>query len=278
MGNLTIMSHEQYSNAPLAFAAVEVRFPGEGGAGLTPFAQRAFRDELGDQWVIEQMAQREMSINLMSGESASQSIRTQNMPRFVVRDRTSAIMVTPNSVSVETTRYLGWSDFRGTVDAALRATSKLVGPEGISRLGMRYVNEVRAPGAGIKVQDWATWLSPEVLAPGIDFMVKAGYPPVNWTGAAQYAVGQDMQIVARYGPRPSYVVNPVGPLRRIDPPQDGPLFVLDFDGFWEPPNIPHFDVDDLLTKCGWLRGPIWALFERIVTQRLVDEVFKKEDR
>ena len=278
MGNLTIIGHEQYPNAPLAFAAVEVRFPAEDSAALTPFAQRAFRDELGDEWVIEQMTKREVSISVTSGEPASQSLRTQNVPRFTVRDRTSAIVVTPSSVSIETTRYLGWPDFRGTVDAALRATSKLVGPEGVSRLGLRYVNEVRAPGAGPKAQDWAPWVSPGVLAPGIDFMVKSGWPPVNWTGAAQFSVGQDMQLVARYGPRPSYAVNPVGPLRRIDPPQDGPLFVLDFDGFWEPANIPHFEPDELLEKCDRLREPIWALFGQMITDRLVDEVFKKEDR
>ena len=79
-------------------------------------------------------------------------------------------------------------------------------------------------------------------------------------------------------PGPSYAVKPVGPLRRIDPPEDGPLFVLDFDGFWEPLIIPHFDVGDLLAKCGWLRESIWALFEQMVTWRLVNEEFKKEDR
>ena len=84
------------------------------------------------------------------------------------------------------------------------------------------------------------------------------------------------QLVLRYGPQYGYVVNPVGPLRRPDPTAPGPLFLLDFDSFWEPPTIPRFDVDELLGTFDELCEPTRRLFDQVTTPRLVRDVFEKQ--
>jgi uncharacterized protein (TIGR04255 family) len=260
----------------LAFVTVEVRFPGESGQGITSVVQRAFRDVLGDEWVIEQLTQQELTFGINVGGPASQAVRAVNIPRFTVRDRTSAVVLTSNSVTIETTRYPGWPDFRGVLERVLRATSELVEPEGVARVGMRFVDEIRVDQVGERASDWSDWLSADVLAPALTAMNQAGWPGMSWTGAAQYSLGNGKQLVLRYGPQHGYVVNPLGPLRRPDPPPPGPLFLLDFDSFWEPATIPHFAVDELLTTCDTLRVPTRSLFDQLITPRLVDEVFRKE--
>lgn len=269
--------HEVYPNAPIAFVTVEVRFPGEAGQGIPSVVQRAFREVLGDEWVIEQLTQQELTVGINIGGPSSQTMRSVNIPRFTVRDRTSAVVLTTNSITIETTRYSGWPAFRSVIERALRATADLVEPDGVARVGMRYVDEIRAPDIGERLSAWGQWLSPDVLAPASTEMERAGCPPVTWTGAAQYSLGDGRQLVLRYGPQNGYAVNPVGSLRRPDPPPPGPLFVLDFDSFWEPATIPLFGVEELLRTCDELRTPTRALFDQIVTGRLIAEVFRKDD-
>ncbi len=75
-------------------------------------------------------------------------------------------------------------------------------------------------------------MSPTMLPPASEAMVGAGWSPVNWTGAAQYRLGEDRHVVLRYGPQaaqPGFVVNPDRPLRRPGPRPEGPFFLLDFD-------------------------------------------------
>jgi len=267
---------EVYPNAPVALVAVEVRFPGEVGQGVPAGVQRLFREELGEGWVIEQLTQQELTVGVNAGGPPSQTMRTVNVPRFTVRDRTSAVVLTSNSVTVETTRYHGWAAFRAVVGCALQATAQLVKPDGVARVGMRYVDEVRAPGGGESPSGWAEWLSADVLAPASSGMAQAGWPAAAWTGVALYSLDENAQLVLRYGPQTGHAVNPGGPLRRPDPPSAGPFFLLDFDSFSEPSTIPLFDVTELLQTCDALRVPIRALFDQIVTRRLIDEVFRKE--
>jgi uncharacterized protein (TIGR04255 family) len=272
---MTAEEHEVYPNAPIAFVTVEVRFPGEAGQGVHSVVQRAFRDVLGEEWVIEQLTQQEITLGINIGGPPSQTMRAVSIPRFTVRDRTSAVVLTTNSVTIETTRYRGWPDFRSVIERALRATTDLVEPQGVARVGMRYVDEIRVPDLGEHSSAWGQWLSPDVLAPASTEMERAGFPPATWTGAAQYPLGGSRQLVVRYGPQSGYAVDPGGPLRRPNPPPPGPFFLLDFDSFWEPSTIPRFDVEELLHTCDELRLPTRALFDQIVTDSLID-VFRED--
>jgi uncharacterized protein (TIGR04255 family) len=51
--------------------------------------------------------------------------------------------------------------------------------------------------------------------------------------------------------------------------------MLDFDSFWEPPEIPEFEPTTIMAVCDRLRAPVRALFDMLVTQRLLAE-FRKE--
>lgn len=272
--------HEMYPNAPVALVTVEITFPGEIGSQIPPGVQRALAEVLGDDWVIEPVMQPRLTFNLGGGQPILPQL--PDLPgttilRFTDRERGVAVALTAGTVSVETTRYANWPRFRTTLEMAVRATEKLLRPSGITRAGLRYIDEVRV--AGVDGTGWGGWLSPTVLAPASDAMAESGWPAVNWTGAVQYKIGEDRQLVLRYGPQaaqPGFVVNPDGPLRRPGPRPKGPFFLLDFDASWQPSVVPKWNSDILVETFDQLRHPVRTLFDYLVTAQLVEEVFKKK--
>ena len=179
-------------------------------------------------------------------------------------------------MSVETTRYANWPQFRSTLETAITATEKLLRPAGVTRTGVRYIDEVRVPGA--EGADWGAWLASSVLPPGYKIMVDSGWLPTNWTGAAQYKIGEEHHLVLRYGPQaahPGFIVNPDGPLRRPRPRPKGAFFLLDFDASWQPAVVPRWDSETILETCDQLRHSVRELFDGVLTERLVEEVFKQ---
>ncbi|MHB8290839.1 MAG: TIGR04255 family protein [Acidimicrobiales bacterium] len=276
MGN---EEHEMHPSAPVVLVAVEITFPGEIGSPVPSGARRALGEVLGEGWVIEPIGQPRLTLNLGGAQPLPPqppSFPETTLLRFADRQRGAAIALTAGSVSVETTRYGNWPKFRSTLEMAIRATEKLLHPVGVTRTGIRYIDEVRV--GGVEDPQWGEWLSPTVLPPAAQAMVDSGWPPVNWTGGAQYRIGEDRNLVLRFGPQPAqpgFVVNPDGPLRRPGPRPEGPFFLLDFDASWQPPGVPRWDSDILLETCDQLRHPVRALFDQLVTTRLVEQVFKR---
>lgn len=270
---MTTDGHVTFRNAPLALATVEFRFPDEIGPSVSPRILRAFRDVLGGEWITEQIRQQALTINVGGSVPTNPAV---TIPRFTVRDRTMAVMVSGGSLTVETTRYESWSAFRAAVERALEATRATIRPDGITRVGARYINEIRLLRNPESAAEWVDWLAPGLLPPGVQEMTTSHWPPVNWNGAAQYQLGPERHLVIRYGPQPAspgWAVNPDGLLRRPDSTPIGPFFLVDFDAFWQPATVPKWNSPELLMVCDELHGPIEMVFDELITKRLIDEVF-----
>jgi len=271
-------THEVYPNAPLALVAVEVRFP-EAAADrpLSLTLQRSFRDLLGDDWVIEAHKMQQLGVALGPGGAGQQTFQEIVVPRFTVRDRTLSVAITGTSLTLETTAYRHYLDFREVLSTVLGAAAELLAPDGVARVGMRYIDEIRVPAVSQeRPSGWRAWIDPSLLPPRLESMTGEHYEPAAWDGAVRYATGPQRSLVLRYGARHGYAVQPRGSLSRPSPPPPGPFFVLDFDSFWEPIDIPEFDPHTLSETCDALRAPVRTLFDLLTTDRLRDEVFRKE--
>lgn len=53
------------------------------------------------------------------------------------------------------------------------------------------------------------------------------------------------------------------------------MFVLDFDSFWQPSDIPAFESAGLLQACDELRAPVRSLFDAMITDQLL-AVYRRE--
>ena len=271
---MAIEPHEVYPNAPVALVAVEIRFPGEVGGPLSPEAQQAVTDALGEDWVTEAAVVPGISVNL--GGGLPMTLPGSTILRFVDRERGAALAFTAGSLSVETTRYLNWPAFRAQITSAVDAAGEALRPVGVTRVGVRFIDELRAPNADGMA--WGRWLSPTLLPPAAEAMVAADWPALAWGGAVQYTIGRDRSLVLNYGPKPAvpgWAVPPDGALRRSGPRPAGPFFLLDFDASWQPAAVPRWDGESLLETCDELRHPVRTLFDLIVTADLVENIFKE---
>lgn len=279
-GNLmTAEEHESYPNAPLALVTAEIKYPGEIGTPIPSRVQYALSEALGEEWVIDPVVVPQAGLTVLGGMPVMgqpAGFPAGALLRFADRRRETAVAFTGGSISVETTRYQNWPTFRVTLEIAIGAGEKLLRPSGMTRAGLRYINEVRVEGADSA--SWGEWLSPSVLPPASPVMEMEGFPPVAWNSASQYSASADRNLVLRHGPQPAqpgFVVNPDGPLLRPGPRPTGPFFLLDFDASWQPTTVPRWDSELLLETYDELRHPIRKLFDEIVTERLEAEVFIK---
>jgi uncharacterized protein (TIGR04255 family) len=269
-------THEIYPNAPIALVAFEIRFPdGSIGWPVPMPAQRAFRDLLGPEWVIEM--QRIQRVNLQVGIGAPPSdVQQMTIPRFTVRDRTVAVALSNESLTIETTRYKNFAAFRVAINSALEAAAKILAPDGVARVGLRYIDEIRVPGMEKEnPKDWEEWVDSSLIGPAGPGCSN-GLKLIGLQCLAQFETGQDRTLNLRYGPGFGHAVNTEGPLKRPTAPQAGPFFLLDFDSAWQPSDIPEFDAEYLSQLTAELHAPVEALFDSVVTPQLI-EIFRQKD-
>ncbi len=271
-------SHEILPNAPLALVVVEIRFSGMSDESYQAKLLREFLDVLGAEWVFETQMVQSQALSFSPMGTLVQVQPSIAIPRFVTREKTSAVALTKDSVTVETTKYQHYPQFREIVKRSVEAISAIIKLDGILRIGMRYINEIRVPHLANDhiVTKWSQWMHESMLAYEPIEMKTVGYSCVAWDDATEYRVGENRNLVFRYGPRSQPVVNSTKWLKRYPVPLSGPCFLWDFDCFWEPQDIPKFDPNVVISECDELRKPIRKLFDLLTTERLEVE-FKKEN-
>lgn len=260
---------EKYLNAPVVLVATEARFvqsdadwrsrigPAAGGAlaAFCPVYQPATQT------------------TLVAGPGLEPQVSNSEVPRWLSRDRTVAVSFRDDAIVVETTDHRGYGNLRSIMDAALDARMQAGFVEGITRLGLRYIDEIRVPEGTDDEQGWEGWLNPELTAPGLAGS-SLGLAATTWRGLVSFDVSREQQLVLRYGPREGYAVDPGGDLKRAAP-SPGPYFLLDIDSFWLPDGVaPQPDRAALMDRLDALHRPIRALFESLITDRLRNEVFQ----
>ncbi len=223
-------------------------------------AHRAIRDHLGHGWVT--LNDTVQMIGGSMGQVASQaSSATEIVSRLTSRQRTQIITVQPDTVTIEVSDYSGFDDFRPLLEAVVSGVEQVLRPDGVSRLGLRYINEITVPET---VPDWSRWLNHSIVRQTLGDLA-----PSAWTGKVVYEVAPDQSLVLVYGTSDSPIVSPSGPLRRVSVP-NGPVFLLDFDSFWQPPEIPEFESGTIIEAADRLHAPLRGLFDDLVRPDLVE--------
>ncbi len=262
---------EGYPNAPVVLVALEVRHPT--ADPLTAAQRNTIKRRLGSHVPIMRTGQLQQLTVLqpVEGPPATSDLRAEEFPRYFSRDNTAAVSVRAEAIIIETTRYAQWEQMRALVTDVLEVRQEIGGVDGVERVGLRYVDEIRVPGG--PGQDWAPWVDPTLLGPAT-VGDELGLAAAHWQGISAFTPGPEWTIVLRYGPREGFAVDPGGDLKRPTP-TPGPFFLMDIDSFWTPSEgVPEFDVKALLTTCDELHAPVRTLFERLITDRLREEVFR----
>ncbi len=257
-----------YPNDALALVLVELRHP-----PTEPPARPALAilKELLSEWtpILEREDGRQFNVG--TGEQIAFS-----MPKLVGRDRHTAITFRPDAMTLEVTDYPGWEVFSTIITGMVTARQDVAPVDGCVRVGLRYINEVRAPLGG---QGWAEWVVDSLLGP------QDQLADLKLTASAQQHVVQcdtaqaGDSLTLRYGAAKGAVIPSTPILQRLKEPTavEEDFFLIDIDSAWADPRnrIPALDADLVDTIVERLHEPIGPLFESLITPDLRTKVLQQ---
>ncbi len=194
--------------------------------------------------------------------------------RMVNRERSLSVIAAPGAVIVENSAYVCFEDFLEVIRRALTAAAETAPIAGMQRIGIRYIDEIRVPGIE-RPADWTEYINGSLLCvTGLS----ERFPPQRTEGLAEFYVADGRLTVMRFGVMTGRVVEQEGHPLRLRQTDDGPFFLIDLDSFWTAAEekMPEFDVEEVIGIVKLLRDPVRTLFEASVTDRLRNEVFRKE--
>jgi uncharacterized protein (TIGR04255 family) len=259
---------EIYPSTPLALVVVEVRHPT--APALSDADKASLKGLLAGSFPLTKPVRR-VDINVSSPAEPSAKVVTDT--RFMSRDRTASVTFRDNVITVETTRYTRRSALRGLLHQAVLARQKVAPVDGVERLGIRFVNEIRVPELDSPA-GWARWVAPALAGPA-DLHTGDGLEARGWQGVTELGT-QSAGIVVRHGVFEGYAVNPAGDLQRSTPPP-GPFFLVDMDCFWVPegetPRLEWETVEDHYDESSLAA---YQLFEQLITDDLRQEVLRRD--
>lgn len=265
-----------FRNPPLALTVLEIRYPELAGGfeeETLHIVRQAVRDCLP---VLEPQTQDQLEVT--PGAPVPIAVQRRTALRFSSRDRATALIVKQDALAVETTEYGGWSQsFRPLVEKATRALRDANPPDGVRRIGLRYIDEIRVSGVGEESGDWKGYINDHLLAAANPDLVPSGMQAQQWQGIVEYRTSPSSALTVRYGPQQGHAVDPGGPTRRQNPLPPGHFFLLDSDSYWsDEEEVPEFDPDWIIERCNRLHAPAKQFFTIAVTDKLRDEIFNAE--
>jgi uncharacterized protein (TIGR04255 family) len=263
-------NREVFPNSPLALVVAEVRFTD---------SPRLRRQETLDAVAIaleerfpfaRQLTGVQFNIkNPGPGDSSQfQPPQIEQQHHQMVLTNTSStesITVGSSSIIYETTAYSEFDDLRTGVTSACEALISANVQPALVRVGLRYIDEVRAPEPVTDVRAWGKWVDRSLVGPlaiGPDDVAVR-----NAQGLVTFDLGDGKGLNFQYSAlNQGAVVEPMFLKRRRFEP--GPFFVLDFDGFHDFSAEVAVPLDatvvaDILSA---VHAPAGAAFQRAITE------------
>lgn len=267
------MNEEIYPNTPIVLVVAEIKHVKHGPLDEQQIrsVSQAVRDYLP---LRDDAEERTVAIVEGQGDAVPRiQTATAQVIRWSSRDRRTVVTVKPDTIALETTQYRGYAATRRLLECALHAVAGAVAIDGITRIGLRYIDEIRVPSDDVlELPRWEEWVDASLIGP-LGITIDHGLTPVANAGTAVFSSGETAHVVLRYGAQDTYVIGSSPQLRR-PLPSPGPLFKLDIDSYWEPRDIPEFDSDTALATADKLHTPVRSLFEGLITDKLRNEVLR----
>lgn len=241
---MSTMPPERLQNSPLRSVLAQIRFSHEPRLYNEGPILAQIHDCMRDRF--PRMSQ-ESQVTIALGPGAAQQ---QASPawRMANRDRTASVLLTSESVSLETTAYTAWDDFSAELRNVLACLSTAIDIPLRERVGLRYINEVRDDVHS--ALDWQARINPALL--GIIPAPQVGPRLMHSLTEARFR--SDGSVTAlRYGAVHEAAVSGL----------NVPFFLLDIDCYDDQP--VDFDLAATLALLSDFNLRVWSLFRWSLT-------------
>ena len=151
------MDHANYPNPPIAEAVCQFDF--EEPLAWTVVTPGVFYQKLSDQYPAEPDQQEQVQAVFgpsADGLSPEFSIN-RSANRYIYRDEslTRLVVLSPGSISVNSLRpYEGWPQLHARAQSAIQLLSGIAQIPLISKVSLRYINQIRLGAGGIELNDY----------------------------------------------------------------------------------------------------------------------------
>ncbi len=220
----TQLARLRFVRNPLRVAVAQVRFAPAPGLREEQVVAEAARRLPG----FPQATSPTTQVNVPLGSGAQFALTRHEPARFRDEAGTTIVSLAPDALSIEATEYPGWEAFGVSVRSVLAALDDLL-PAHLTRVGLRYVNELLIPGVETTA-DWARVLDPEML--GFVAGDRIGSRVRRSLEQVTLDMGAD-EITIRHG----YVAR-----RDLVDAAESSLYLFDVDAYTEQPGPRTTDV------------------------------------
>ncbi len=243
----------RYKNPPIEEALCELRFmPGREWDLTIP---GKLQTEFGDEYSGKPREQKALEFGLDVREGKPANLRYgEGLARvqLVTKEGRRMVGVGPDVLSVHMLRPYqdpvcpassGWDEFKLRISAALDAYWKVAEPDGVCRIGIRYINKIVVPQERIRVEEYLVCALPEVSELPDNLS--------NFVSRVEYLYQDSVRLVLSQG--------------LISVPSAPTSLLLDLDVIWE--NTEPVDRDVALEKAYDLRARERVAFEAVITDK-----------
>jgi uncharacterized protein (TIGR04255 family) len=242
-------THEVFPNAPLQLVVFEVRHQrvAKVGRGLFDALTRLVADG---------------EVDFGSANILVQQPEPPEPALFHIVDRagTLAITVWPSSLVVERADYKRFSSFRQTALAAFENLSRHLDGHPLTRVGLRYVDEIHPDPTPSRPAEWGRWIGGDLVASA----QISDLPVVGFGGGVTIDAGEECMLNFRYSTVAGPSVESSG-LLHLRPRPNTPAVILDTDGYWRPARPSSLSPEQLGRMVDRIHDAIAQVFDRVVT-------------
>ena len=242
------MTVYQYQNPPIIEAVCELGFSSDAEWNLSYpwlFYEKIKHIYTGlprEQKIVglEQPTQ-----DVESRERTPFKVIEQSKIQFPLEGNSGLVAVSPNLISSHVYKpYPGWDVFRSRLEEALSKYIEVTNPNGLRKMGLRYINQLSVPDSQHDVASYFT------------------IPPAN--------ISEDC-IVDNFLFRNEYIykdepIRAILNFARLDAPENTSAYLLDIDMVWQWPAEP-LPLNAVMAKVDELRRRERVIFEHLITDR-----------
>jgi uncharacterized protein (TIGR04255 family) len=180
--------------------------------------------------------------------------------QIVGQGRTVAVTLWPGALVVESSDYTYFADFIDLVRGVVQALIQEVGELAMTRVGMRYIDEIHVPGGTLEVDSWRPWVAEELLALGT--LAGPERETTMYGGGVSVPLGDDCHLTFRYGITNQPQHN--NATLQLRPRPDTPALILDTDGFVLHPIAQSSTTEQIIAILEQLHDPTHSMFDRVL--------------
>lgn len=239
----------EFARNPLKVAVVQLRFPPV-FALAQPAGLAALQQGLAVRYPLASAPDQIVTVSV-GPEGIGQPVAGSGPVRFTDEQNEWTVAVSADALSLETTRYRSWMDFSARWAEILEALRATAAPVRISRLGLRFINELHHPEAQT-IGEWRRLLAPDFVGtPGSALVSEFVTQAVEQISLAY----EDDRITLRHG-------------FRVGSAETGEsTYLIDIDVFSD--QLAQFEPDEVISKLERYHRWAWNLFRSSLTDDMV---------